>query len=66
MKQGLAHEKSLLFQLIKCCFSSLTSEIAQNFINPVSGTEILELIGERIINCQDADSFLNKLKELRG
>lgn len=62
--EGIESEKKLLVRQIQRRFGSATAETAKTILNPVMKTDTLEQIGDWIIDCNEGDIFLSKLKGL--
>ena len=64
MEKGMESEKTLLIRLIQRRFGQATSTTAQTILKSIATTDTLEQIGDWIIDCNDGEALLNKLKEL--
>lgn len=64
MEKGIESEKILLVRLIQRRFGYATSETAKIILKPIINTDTLERVGDWIIDCNDGETLLSKLKEL--
>jgi predicted transposase/invertase (TIGR01784 family) len=64
MEKGIESEKILLVRLIQRRFGYATSETAKIILKPIMNTDTLEQIGDWIIDCNDGETLLSKLKAL--
>lgn len=64
MEKGIESEKILLVRLIQRRFGYATSETAKIILKPIINTDTLEQIGDWIIDCNDGETLLSKLKAL--
>jgi len=64
MEKGIEAEKILLIRLIQRRFGPATAETAKTILNPVMKTDTLEQIGDWIIDSNDGETLLSKLKAL--
>ena len=64
LEQGIEKEKILLLRQIRRRFDEQTSFVAQAKMNNITDTDVLETIGDLIIDCNDAAQFLTRLDAL--
>jgi len=64
MEKGIAAEKVLLARQIRRRFGPAVAETAKTLLEPVTNTDTLEQIGDWIIDCDEEDSLLTRLKAL--
>ena len=66
LEQGLKKEKNLLARQIARRFGLSVSLVAREIIDPITNADILEEIGDQIIDCDNGAGFLQKLSEILG
>jgi len=64
MEKGIESEKMLLVRLMQRRFGQATAITAQTILQPVMDTDTLEQIGDWIIDCDEGETLLNKLRSL--
>jgi hypothetical protein len=64
MEKGMEAEKILLIRQIQRRFGQATADTAKMVLSSVMDTDTLEQIGDWIIDCNDGETFLSKLKAL--
>ncbi len=62
MEKGIESEKMLLVRQIQRRFGHATAEMAQTILKPIMNTDALEQVGDWIIDCNDGETLLDKLK----
>jgi predicted transposase/invertase (TIGR01784 family) len=64
MEKGMEAEKILLIRQIQRRFGQAIADTAKTILSSVMDTDTLEQIGDWIIDCNDGETFLSKLKAL--